>query len=350
MQILHIANHVKECGNGIVNVMIDLACEQAKLGHKVAVASSGGTYTELLERNDVVHYKLNQTRRPVQILRAFFHFRKIIKEFKPDIIHAHMMTGALLSRLFKGFHKYKIVTHVHNEFQKSANVMKVGDSVIAVSKAVAESMQSRGIHENKLHVILNGTVGSSRKRNSPEVDLEGISIITVAGMYERKGITELIEAFDIFAKEYEETHLYLIGEGPDKARFETQASRSLYRDRIHFLGFQTAPQTFMKAADIFVLASHKEPFGLVLIEAREAGCAIVATEVDGIPEALDFGESGMLVPPQSPTELAKAILNLLKDPDVMNAYRQKASQGLEYYTVERVAKDTLEIYQKLLIS
>ncbi|MEX3618263.1 glycosyltransferase family 4 protein [Paenibacillus glucanolyticus] len=350
MNILHIANHVKQSGNGIVNVMIDLACEQAKLGHNVAVASEGGKYVELLQKNNIQHYKLDQTRRPAQMMQAFFNFRKVVKQFKPDIIHAHMMTGALLSRVTRGFRKYKIVTHIHNEFQKSADFMKVGDSVIAVSHAVARAMLNRGVQEQKLHIVLNGTVGSSRKETAGEVILNGLSIVTVAGLYERKGINDLLEAFEIVASEYPEANLYLLGDGPDRSKFELKAGQSTAKANIHFLGFQSNPHNYMRAADIFVLPSHKESFGLVLIEAREAGCAIVATNVDGIPEALDFGESGMLVPPKSPDKLAEAIITMIQDSDMRDQYRKRAMTGLEYYSVERVAKDTLKIYEGVLIS
>ncbi|MEK4357142.1 glycosyltransferase family 4 protein [Paenibacillus sp. FSL M7-1455] len=348
MNILHIANHVKQSGNGIVNVMIDLACSQAKFGHNVAVASGGGEYVELLQRNNIRHYKLDQTRKPVQMVRAFYHYRKLVKQFKPDIVHAHMMTGALLSRLFRGLRKYKIVTHVHNEFQKSADFMKVGDSVIAVSQAVAKSMLSRGVQEQKLHVVLNGTVGSPRKEAADEeIQLKGPSIVTVAGLYERKGIQDLIEAFEIVGAECPEAHLYLLGDGPDRPKFEMKANESLRKSQIHFLGYKPHPQKYMGAADVFVLPSHKESFGLVLIEAREAGCPIVATNVDGIPEALDFGKSGMLVPPKSPDQLAEAILRMLKDAGVREHYRKRALQGLEYYSIERVARETLRIYEEL---
>ncbi len=330
--------------------MIDLACEQAKLGHNVAVASEGGRYIELLQKNNIQHYKLDQTRRPAQIMQAFFDFRKLVKQFKPDIIHAHMMTGALLSRILKGFQKYKIVTHVHNEFQKSADIMKVGDSVIAVSQAVAKAMIDRGVQKKKLCTVLNGTVGSSRKEVSQEVQLNGLSIVTVAGMYERKGINDLIEAFEIVANEYPDANLYLIGDGPDRSKFESKANQLVKGNNIHFLGYQSNPHNYMRAADVFVLPSHKESFGLVLIEAREAGCAIVATDVDGIPEALDFGESGILVPPKSPVKMAEAILTMLQDSEVREQYRKRALTGLDYYSVERVARDTLKIYEKLLIS
>lgn len=329
--------------------MIDLACEQKKIGHNVVVASGGGEYIELLQNNNIKHYDLDQTRRPAQMLQAFFNFRKIVKQFKPDIIHAHMMTGALLSRYLKGFQKYKIVTHVHNEFQKSANYMKVGDTVIAVSQAVAKSMSNRGVEEQKLCVVLNGTIGSKRIEDSEGISLKGRPIITVAGLNERKGIMELIEAFDIVSVDCPDTELYIVGDGPERDLFKARAAQSLNYNRIHFEGFQTNPQKYMSSSEVFVLASHKDPFPLVLIEAREAGCAIIATDVDGIPEALDYGKSGMLVPPKAPDKLAEAITKMLCNEELREKYKHSAQQRLDFYKVERVAKETIEIYERLLI-
>jgi glycosyltransferase involved in cell wall biosynthesis len=343
------ANHVQEAGNGIVNVMVDLACEQARMGHEVIIISGGGSYELLLERHGVAHYKLDQTRKPASMLRAFFRFRTLMSRIRPDIIHAHMMTGALLSKYLKGMNAYKIVTHVHNEFQKHADLMRVGDAVIAVSDAVAKSMAARGIKPNKLKVVLNGTVGSPRKiRDLSMMDLKGLNIVTVAGLYTRKGIGDLIEAFDQIAASFEGIKLYIVGDGPDRALFEKMAKLSVYRDQIRFEGFQANPEIYMRAADVFVLASHNEPFGLVLIEAREAGCAIVATDVDGIPEALDQGNSGMLVPPRQPAILAEAIIELLSDAGKREYFRERAKQGLDYYHVSRVTEQTVKIYEEVL--
>lgn len=348
MKIVHIANHVQEAGNGIVNVMVDLACEQSKMGHEVVVVSGGGSYINLLMKHGVEHCHLDQTRKPVSMLQAFFQFRLIMNKIKPDIIHAHMMTGALLSRCLKGLGSYKIVTHVHNEFQKHANLMKVGDSVIAVSDAVSKSMVTRGIQEQKLRVVLNGTIGSPRKHESDGIVLQGRSIVTVAGMYHRKGIEDLLAAFSIAAANIEDAHLYLVGEGPERQLFEAQASQSPFHERIHFEGFQKDSYKYMVSADLFVLASHKDPFPLVLIEAREAGCAIIATSVDGIPEALDYGESGKLVPPKQPELLANAMVQLLESKELLAHYRNRAQIGLHFYRVQRVAEQTLQIYTEVL--
>ena len=216
MRILHILNHVQEIGNGIVNVAIDLACLQAKAGYEVAIASAGGEYEELMARYGVMHCKLDQARTPINLLKAAARYRAIAQEFQPDIVHAHMMTGVVLARALRVGFGYAVVSTVHNEFQRSAVLMGWADRVIAVSKAVAQSMARRGIPQNKLRVVNNGTLDSPRTRQMTEyqpMPLQRPAIATVAGMYRRKGIAELIEAFAQIAAEFPDAHLYLVGNG-----------------------------------------------------------------------------------------------------------------------------------------
>ena len=353
MRILHVLNHVQEIGNGIVNVAVDLACLQAKNGHDVSLGSAGGEYEALLARHGVKHFKLNQTRTPINLINAAWRYRAIIKEFQPDIVHAHMMTGVVLARVLKASSSYALVSTVHNEFQRSAVVMGLADRVIAVSNAVALSMIRRGIPQNKLSVVTNGTVGSVRTRNLEDyqpLPLDRPAIATVAGMYQRKGIAELIDAFAEIAEDFPQAHLYLVGNGPDRAMFEAQAQTTPVADRIHFEGFQPEPQRYLLAIDIFVLASHREPFGLVLSEAREAGCAIIASNVDGIPEALDSGQAGILVTPRDSHAFAAALRQLLSSPDLLQKWKDQARQNLERLTVERVSQETQAVYRELTTS
>jgi glycosyltransferase involved in cell wall biosynthesis len=113
------------------------------------------------------------------------------------------------------------------------------------------------------------------------------------------------------------------------------------------MGFVADPRGFLREADVFILASHSEPFGLVLTEAREASCAIVATNVGGIPEALDAGEAGILVPPARPDLMANAIEDLLDNPQKARDLARRASQGLDRFTVSRFGKETEEVYTAL---
>ncbi|NJL80443.1 MAG: glycosyltransferase [Richelia sp. SM2_1_7] len=86
---------------------------------------------------------------------------------------------------------------------------------------------------------------------------------------------------------------------------------------------------------------------LVLSEAREAGCAIIATDVDGIPEALDYGEAGLLVPAKDSQALAAKLKTLLDDSNALNEWKNRASQNLERLNVKRVCQETLAVYQEL---
>lgn len=351
MRIVHILNHVQEIGNGIVNVAIDLACIQAKTGCDVAVISAGGEYEGLLAKYGVKHYRLEQKRTPIDIIKAAIAYRGIIEEFEPDIVHAHMMTGLVLARLLRYGYNYALVSTVHNEFQRSAIFMGWADRVIAVSQAVAVSMERRGISKDKLSVISNGILDSPRTlpmRDYLPANLQHPAIATVAGMYKRKGISELIEAFAKISVEFPAAHLYLVGDGPDRELFVSLARATNCAERIHFEGFQRQPQRYLISTDIFVMPSYYESFGLAIAEAREAGCAIVASDVDGISQTLDGGKAGILVPPKDSDSLAATLSKLLSDTDLLNEWKNRASLNLEWLSIARVNQETLAVYSQLI--
>jgi len=350
MRVLHVLNDVTDRGNGIVNTAVDLAIEQARMGMTVAVASVGGGYVPLLEGAGVLHIWLDQSRRIGRMLRAFSRFRQVLLEFRPDVVHAHMRTGLMLAWFWRRFYRFGLVGHVHNVHDRESIMMGLADRVIAVSNSVAATMKSHGIAAKKIRVVLNRTLGSRRQPELSLIDeapLARPSIVTVAGMTLRKGIEELIAAFEVVGRDFPDAHLYVVGDGPDRRRFEKQAGSSHYNDRIHFEGFQPIPQAYMLSADVFVLASRRESFGLVLLEAREAGCAVVATDVDGIAEALDGGSAGVLVPPRSVHSLAGAIGRILGSEDELRRWQLRARQGIESFSVERMASEVQDLYQEL---
>jgi glycosyltransferase involved in cell wall biosynthesis len=347
LRIIHVLNHVRRTGNGIVNVAVDLACAQAAAGHTVLIVSVGGHYESLLAQCGVVHEKLDQRRNPRSIMLGAWRLSRIVSAFKPDIVHAHMVTGMILAVVARLGRRYRLMSTVHNIHDRSSNLMGLADRVIAVSAAVAASMQKRGIPARKLRVVTNGTLGSKRTRPIdayPIAELEHPAITTVAGMDKRKGIDVLIRAFAGIADAYPQAHLYIVGDGPDRARFEQEAAASGAASRIHFEGFAAEPQRYLRATQIFVLASFADSNPLVLSEAREAGCAIVASAVDGIPEALDDGAAGILVPPGDSQQLARAIGDLLRDSAALDLWRDRAAQRLERFHVARVSAQTVDAY------
>ncbi|NDJ16742.1 glycosyltransferase family 4 protein [Myxacorys almedinensis] len=349
MRILHVLNDCRKIGNGIINVAVDLVCTQSQAGLTVAVASRGGEYEALMKQYRVQHFYLDQRRNPIQIFKAILNFRRIIEQFKPDVVHVHMMTGAVIAYVCKFEGKgYALVSTLHNEYARASILMGLADRLIAVSLPVAESISRRRVPQQKIRVVSNGTIGTPRQPALSETEpmpLKRPAITTVAGMFYRKGIAELIEAFVQIADANPDAHLYLVGDGADRAVFERQAAIAFCADRIHFEGFQPEPQRYLLSTDIFVLASSREPFGLVLSEAREAGCAIVASEVDGTPEALEGGKAGLLVPPKDVSALSMALSSLLNSPTQLECWKQAAQKNLEWLKIDRVHQETLAVYK-----
>lgn len=345
MRILHLLNHTRRL-NGHVHAAVDLACAQEKLGHSVAIASEGGDFDALLAANRVETMIVDHRRKPLALMKSLGTLHKLVREWRPDVIHAHMMTSAVLAWPICQLARIPLVTTVHNEFQKSSILMGLGTRVIAVSSAVGQSMIRRGIPESQLKVVLNGTIGSVRfdgKDRTPRT-LQSPSVIFVGGLHPRKGLPDLFAAFDAVSRKHPSARLHVVGGGPYLDTYVEQVRAMDCAPAVTFEGPLDDPYPFLAGADIFVLPSHADPAPLVLSEAREAGCAIIATNVDGIPQLLEQGAAGVLVPPSDPAKLAEALNALLENPAELQAWRKKSQVNIDHLRIERVARETLRVY------
>ncbi|MFC6788910.1 glycosyltransferase family 4 protein [Methylobacterium komagatae] len=349
MRILHILNHGED-GNGHVNVAVDLASFQRQAGHAVAFAGSGGPYKPLLKQNGVDCYEFDLRRKSFKTaLKALRDYVSLIRASKPDIVHAHMVGAALIAKLFQPVFGYKIVCTIHNSFDKQARLMSVGNRVVAVSEAVRKQMVARGIKPEKMLVIKNGVIGTHRL--SPTFELKTLqkpAIGTVCGLHPRKGVQDLIKAFSLVAAKHPTSHLYVVGGGPMQSEYEELARETGFGDRIHFAGFQSDPRPYLYALDIFVLASHADPFPLAVLEARAAGCVMIGTNVDGIPEALDFGEAGLIAEPKDPENLAAQLDAVLSSADTREKLKEGSARTIDEFKLEKVSDRHLRLYSSLL--
>lgn len=345
MRILHLLNHTKRL-NGHVHAAVDLSCAQVKLGHSVAIASGGGDFDALLTANRVETMQVNHERRPAMLLKAAAKLHCVVREWRADVVHAHMMTSAVLAWPICKLSGIPLVTTVHNAFEKSSLLMGLGTRVIAVSAAVAQSMQKRGISKGRMSVILNGTIGSARFEGKDRTTryLDRPAVIFVGGLHPRKGLPDLFEAFNTAFKRNSTARLYVIGDGPFLSTYINQVSALECRNAVAFMGAQDDPLSFLRGADIFVLPSHADPAPLALSEAREAGCAIIATNVDGIPELLEQGNAGILVPVGDPARLAEVLCSLVENPKTLQEWKRNSQFNIAYLRIERVARETLEVY------
>lgn len=351
MRILHVINHTGRL-NGNVHAAVDLACAQSLLGHAVRVCHAGGDFEQAFARCSVDSDVLCLDRSPVGLVRAVAALARSMRRWRADIVHAHMSASALLAYPGTRVSRRPLVTTVHNVFDKSADLMRVGDRVIAVSGAVARSMTKRGISERRLRTVLNGTIGSVRFAGDkpPARALQSPSVLFVGGLHPRKGVADLLTAFDAVHARAPQARLYLVGEGPMEMEYRAKAAGLRSHDAITFCGPVDDPRPYLLGADILVLPSLADSAPLVISEAREAGCAVIGTAVDGIPELLEHGKAGLLVPPSAPDHLARAMSLLVEAPQALAHWRACSQINIDQLSIERVAHDTLAVYAEVLAS
>jgi glycosyltransferase involved in cell wall biosynthesis len=350
MRILHLIKHCRH-SNGNVNVAVDLACGQARKGHQVVYASAGGHYDKLLDTYGVRRAEIHQGQEsgPFRLIGNLAALIRLCRSFKPDVIHAHMMSSAIFGYIASKLTGVPLVTTVHNSFDRHAVIMRAGRVVVAVSKAERDFLVGRGFKPTRIVVILNGPNGSPRESfGTPSgMTLATPSITTVCGLHPRKGVHDLLAAFRQLLPEFPNWHFNIVGNGPDRAKLEALAEELGISGSTHFVGSVEAPQPLLRQSQIFVLASHAEPCCLAIPEAREAGCAIVSTSVGGTPELLGHGTAGQMVEPGRPDQFAKVLAGLMRDEEALRQWRTRAKTGAGYFMVDRVVDDYDKVYNAL---
>jgi len=228
---------------------------------------------------------------------------------------------------------------------------------LAISEAVRAQMLERGeAPAERIHLVPNGMSGIAA---SPEAAL-GIRrefgfgtdtplLVCVARLEREKDILTLLRALPLVRRGVSEARLLVVGEGAERASLEAEARALGVADAVQFAGFREDARAAIAAADVFVLPSLEEPFGLVLLEAMALKRPIVATAVGGPLEIVADGVTGRLVPPAAPELFAAALQELLASPDLCRRMGEQGySRYLSHYTAERMAQGTLEVYRSVL--
>jgi glycosyltransferase involved in cell wall biosynthesis len=198
------------------------------------------------------------------------------------------------------------------------------DGYIAVSRASRERLVTYlGLLPRKVVAIPNavelrrfvGPAEPARRAVRAEcgIPADAPVIGVLARLSEQKGLTYLIAAAPAILAAHPETHVLLVGDGPLREDLAAQARALGVDQRVHFVGYRANTVDFLRAMDLFVLPSLYEGMPLSILEAMGAGLPVVATAVDGTPEAVVDGETGSLVPPADPMALAEAVNRVLAD-------------------------------------
>jgi glycosyltransferase involved in cell wall biosynthesis len=174
---------------------------------------------------------------------------------------------------------------------------------------------------------------------------------TVARLTTQKGHCYLIEAASRIVEAYPEAHFVFAGDGPLRSELESQTRRVGLEDHIHFLGFRTDVRELMNDFDVFILPSLWEGLPNVVLEVMACGKPVVATAVDGTPEAVVHGQTGFLVPPRNPEALADAVIDILADERQLKAMGMRGRERIvQAFSLNKQIDAFVNLYEKLVLS
>jgi glycosyltransferase involved in cell wall biosynthesis len=164
----------------------------------------------------------------------------------------------------------------------------------------------------------------------------------------QKGIKYLLDGFKLIAEISRNVHLVIAGTGELEGMIKEFVSKFNLENRIHLLGFRKDIQDLMKTFDIFLLPSLWEGFGIVLIEAMAAGNPIVATNTSSIPEIVEDGRNGILVPPENAEAICDVLVKLISEPELRIKFGKEGQKIVrEKFTIERMINDYENIFDEI---
>jgi glycosyltransferase involved in cell wall biosynthesis len=230
------------------------------------------------------------------------------------------------------------------------------DLFVAASAAIERMLVEDGVPAEHVVTVRDGVdVGRVEAAEAVNVREEfwfpshSLVVGNIAALVPHKGQKHLLDAAATVITEVPHARFVILGEGELKGELERQVRRLHLGQHVVLAGFRPEILGFLKGFDLFVLSSVTEGLGSSLLDAMAAGRPIVATTAGGIPEVVENGVNGMLVPPRDHRALAAAIVALLKDP----AKRARlANAGLERvrrsFSAERMVDETLAAYSRLV--
>ena len=282
--------------------------------------------------------------------------KSIVEEFKPDIIHIHgahelvYISRSIASDIPVVFTCHGYATSLPSiDYKISAFINKKwGDKVITVSNYDRENLIKAGLPEDKTVLIYNGVTEISEKKELP-IETEGLVIGTAARLTRSKGIRYLIEAFSYLHNKYRDINLVIIGEGEERKNLEILAQDLKINNRVFFLGAIPDARCYFRNFHIFVLPSLSEAFSITILEAVSQKIPVIATSVGGIPEIIEDGKTGLLVPPKEPLILAQAIERLITDEGLrVRLGNEGYRRYKENFTLEDMCIKTKTLYRRFL--
>lgn len=312
LHVLHVTSNL--AGGGVQRLLVKSlgALNCTDFVHQVCCVSGGGVYESELRSLGVRYWIMKRRARLDPTL--IFQMARLMRRERVDVVHTLNFTANAWGRVAARFAGVpRVIAHERGTAWTESAAMRLVDrllycwtDLLLANSEAARIVLTRlvGLPADRIRVVYNGVPEPAEARaNGPALrEKLGVGpgvplVVTVARLDTPKGHTFLLQAIPRVWRSMPETHFALIGDGPLRGYLEAEARRLglLENGSVHFLGFLPDAPGLMQEADLLVHPAIREPLGNVLIEASLARLPVVASNVDGCPEVVVDGETGLLV-------------------------------------------------------
>lgn len=284
--------------------------------------------------------------------------RKLLKDFKPDIIHTMHFTANHHGRLASIGLGAPVITHLRNIKHERKAVRRFSDKVLsyattmylAVSQAVAQVVQNdHNLAKRPVKVLYNAV--NPNRLDCPPIDLKaefgltGQVVVAVGRYVPQKNLDLLIKAVSVLRDRGADVSLVLVGEGPERPALEALTAALGLTKNVVLAGFRPDVPAFYQAADIFAMPSDFEGLPIAHLEAMYFGLPAVVSEF--VP-SLEIASGASLVCDLSPEGIADKIDRIISDDALRKQLSRKAVEAAQPHTMENYAKTLYGVYQEVL--
>jgi glycosyltransferase involved in cell wall biosynthesis len=294
-------------------------------------------------------------------------FSSLLREHKPDIIETHGHKANFIVFILRKFVDKPWIAYVHGWTDEDWKIrvynrldkflLKFPDRVVAVSKELASKLYPLEIQERKIKIIYNAVYEKGMPEGSPPLEVrkefnvpEGDKLLGVIGrLSPEKGQIYFLQAFSKVIEIFPQVTALIVGEGPDEKKLKEYCALKKLTSRVIFTGYQKDITSIYKSLDLVVLPSLSEGMPIVALEGMLFEKLVIGTKVGGMPEVIMDRKTGILVPPEDPASLARAILELLTDESKGITLTENARKFvLENFSLEQRVKSIVELYREIL--
>ncbi|MDO5655722.1 MAG: glycosyltransferase family 4 protein [Flavobacteriaceae bacterium] len=365
IKILHVIEEMHSGGVEQRKLLLAKYLSHLVFEQKIICSSANKHLKQLFEQANCEVFEIGNLRHPFDIS---IHKKalKIIKDYKPDIIHGSIFEGMTIAALDGWL--YSVPVRIIEETSypitrsKKANLLlkfyaQISHHCIAISPSVKNYLiEKTGIPEKKIRMIYNGVKTPNKiselEKNTLKsklgIPLDALVIGSVGRMEnDVKGFDRILYTFSLIQFTKTETKLLIVGGGKLLEEYKQLAKTLKIEDQVIFTDFQSDSNKYYQIMDIYLSLPRSEGFGLSVVEAMSHSLPVVVSNTGGLKDIVQHGRNGFVIS-YNPMEIKQYVQKLLFDRDLRNELAQNARHNyLQNFTQEIYVKKIHEIYQEL---